>query len=195
MQSTLSKPLPISVESLSSSIPGKMALTIAASLFVAACARASFPLPFTPVPLTLSNFAVILVGMLLGPVAGFFAMVMYLAEGAAGLPVFSPSGPGGIAQLIGPTAGFLFSYPLAAAIAGFIARSSAFDSQFLRGLAAGLVASLPVFVLGPGWLAHLGHLNSAATWHLAVEPFLFGEFVKVLAVAGIYSSLHRARRA
>ena len=195
MQSTISKPLTISVDSLSGSIPGKIVFTVTASLFVAACAHASFPLPFTPVPLTLSNFAVILVGMLLGPLAGFSAMVLYLAEGAAGLPVFSPTGPGGIAQLVGPTAGFLFSYPLAAAIAGLIARSSIVENRFLRGLAAGLVASLPIFLLGPSWLAHLGHLSTSATWYLAVAPFLFGEFIKIAAVAGIYSSLQRARLA
>src|SRR5580692_12694636 len=109
--------------SLQESLAGKTLLVIGATAFVAACAHISFPLPFTPVPLTLQNFAVILVGMALGPVAGFSSMVLYLAEGAAGLPVFTPHGPGGVAQLMGPTAGFLFSYPLAAASAGWVVRA------------------------------------------------------------------------
>src|SRR5579872_7618743 len=82
------------------------ALVVGGSLFVALCARVTLPLPFTPVPLTLQNFGVLVVGLLLGSRRGFAALAIYLAEGMAGLPVFSPVGPGGIAQLIGPTGGF-----------------------------------------------------------------------------------------
>src|SRR5579883_1263167 len=83
------------------------ALVVGASLFVALCARVTIPLPFTPVPLTLQNCGVLIVGLLLGSRRGFAALALYLAEGAAGLPVFNPTGPGGIAQLLGPTGGFL----------------------------------------------------------------------------------------
>src|SRR5437868_4703907 len=96
---------------------------LAQYLFAPAMHQISLPLPFTPVPLTLQNFAVILVGMVLGPTPGFSAMVLYLAEGALGLPVFTPtSGPAGMSHLLGPNGGFLFSYPLAAATAGWIVR-------------------------------------------------------------------------
>ena len=78
------------------------AIILAASLFVALCARVTLPLPFTPVPLTLQNFGVLLVGLLLGTRRGFAALALYLAEGALGLPVFNPTGPGGIAQLLEP---------------------------------------------------------------------------------------------
>src|ERR1700751_5454789 len=98
----------------------QIALPVAASLFVALCARVTVPLPFTPVPLTLQNFGVLLVGLMLGSRRGFAALALYLAEGAAGLPVFSPTGPGGIAQLLGPTGGFLLAYPIVAALAGWI---------------------------------------------------------------------------
>ena len=190
MQSSLYKPATSLLDVRASSLTGRVSIILSASIFVAICAHVSFPLPFTPVPLTLSNFAVILVGLLLGPVAGFAAMLAYLAEGAAGLPVFSPQGPGGLAQLLGPTAGFLFSYPLAAALAGAFARlSSALPSRFVRGLLAGAIASLPIFALGSGWLAHLTHLGIPAAWHLAIAPFLPGEIVKVAAAAGIYRSL------
>src|SRR5262250_1242431 len=83
------------------------ALVAGASLFVALCARVTVPLPFTPVPLTLQNCGVLIVGLLLGSRRGFAALALYLAEGAAGLPVFNPHGMGGIAQLLGPTGGFL----------------------------------------------------------------------------------------
>src|SRR6266702_6813140 len=85
---------------LPASVTGRIILAVAATALVAACAHVSLPLPFTPVPLTLQNFAVLLVGMVLGPVAGFSAMILYLAEGAMGLPVFTPSGgPAGMAHL------------------------------------------------------------------------------------------------
>ena len=96
------------------------AVVIGASLVVALCARVTIPLPFTPVPLTLQNFGVLLVGLLLGSRRGFAALALYLVEGASGLPVFNPTGPGGIAQIIGPTGGFLMAYPLVAFVAGWI---------------------------------------------------------------------------
>src|SRR5437764_1540476 len=81
------------------------AIVASASLFVALCARVTVPLPFTPVPLTLQNFGVLLVGLTLGSRRGFVALALYLTEGAAGLPVFNPAGAGGVAQLLGATGG------------------------------------------------------------------------------------------
>src|SRR5258706_9557063 len=87
------------------------AIVIAASLFVALSARVTVPLPFTPVPLTLQNFGVLAVGLLLGSRRGFAALALYLVEGAFGLPVFSPAILGsGITHLLGPTGGFLMAY-------------------------------------------------------------------------------------
>ena len=154
------------------SLTGKAVLTIAATAFVTVCAHVSLPIYFTPVPLTLQTFAVILIGLALGPSLGFSAMVLYLAEGAIGLPVFSPQGPGGIAQLLGPTAGFLFSYPLAAAAAGFVVRTVRIGrSQFPAAILAGLAASVVIFSMGSGWIAHLLHLSPAAAWLWALPHF------------------------
>jgi biotin transport system substrate-specific component len=182
--------------SLQDSLAGKTLLVIGASAFVAACAHISFPLPFTPVPFTLQNFAVILVGMALGPVAGFSAMMLYLAEGALGLPVFTPTGgPAGIAHLLGPNGGFLFSYPLAAATAGWVVRAmQPITTRFRSALVASIAATLPIFLLGAGWLAYYAHHSASATWTLAVAPFIPGEIVKITATAGIFSSLQRWRR-
>jgi biotin transport system substrate-specific component len=181
--------------SLHETLTGKTMIVIAASVFVAACAHLSIPLPFTPVPITLQNFAVILVGMLLGPVAGFSAMVLYLAEGAMGLPVFTPHSVGGVAHLLGPNAGYLFSYPLAAAVAGWVVRAmQRVTSPFRSALVASTFASLPIFILGAGWLGHLLHLSGTVTWKLAVAPFLLGEVIKITAAAGIFSTLQRWQR-
>jgi biotin transport system substrate-specific component len=188
-------PLSNSTDSLSGSLPMKVVLTVAATGLMAVCAHISLPLPFTLVPLTLQTFAVILIGMVLGPVAGFSSMVLYLAEGAAGLPVFSPHGPGGVAQLIGPTAGFLFSYPLVAALAGFFSRKLRLtNSNFRNAILAGTVASVPLFLMGAAWLAHFSHLSAGAAWHLGAAPFIPGEIVKVTAAAGIFSSIERWRK-
>ena len=84
---------------LTETISGKLLLGFAATLVVALAAHISFPLPFTVVPLTLQPLAVLGVGLAFGPVGGFLIMMAYLAEGAAGLPVFSPAGIGGVAHL------------------------------------------------------------------------------------------------
>src|SRR6266851_7624007 len=114
------------------------AIVIGASLFVALCARITLPLPFTPVPLTLQNFGVLLVGLMLGSRRGFAALALYLAEGVAGIPVFNPTGPGGLAQLLGPTGGFLLAYPLVAWVAGYVAEHG--RRSFARAAVGGFLA-------------------------------------------------------
>ena len=183
-------------KTLQESVPGRIVLAFTATALVAACAHVSLPLPFTPVPLTLQNFAVLLVGMALGPVAAFSTMVLYLAQGAMGLPMFTPHGPAGVARLLGPTAGFLFSYPLVAASASWVVRAMGnVGSRFTRGIVAGVVATVILFACGAGWIAALLHLRAPAIWHMAIAPFLPGEVVKVTAAAGIFSAMQRWRQA
>jgi biotin transport system substrate-specific component len=174
---------------------GKAFLAVGATALVALCAHISVPMYFTPVPLTLQTLAVILIGLTLGPSLAASAMLLYLAEGAMGLPVFSPHGLGGTAQLLGPTAGFLFSYPLAAAAAGGVVRIVRLGrSQFPAAVLGGIVASVIIFCMGAGWLAILLHLSSGAAWHMAVAPFLPGEVLKIAAAAGAYATLRRWHR-
>ena len=196
MQSTLpTSSLPSQhVRSLATSFPGRAAIVFTATLFVAACAHVSIPLPFTPVPLTLQNFAVLLVGLLLGPAAGFSAMALYLAEGAMGMPVFNPAGAGGLLQLLGPTAGYLLSYPLVAAVAGWSFRSLPLKSLYGRAVVAGTFATAILFAAGSAWMAHLLHLGAATVWTMAVAPFLPGEFVKIAVAAGLAASVQSWRR-
>src|SRR6266700_8343725 len=148
------------------------AIVIGASLVVALCARVTVPLPFTPVPLTLQNFGVLLVGLLLGSRRGFAALALYLLEGASGMPVFSPAGPGGIAQIIGPTGGFLMAYPLVAFTAGWIYEHS--SRRFALAALAGFAGEVVLFAGGLGWLFALTHsLSLAIKW--GVYWFLFAE--------------------
>ena len=105
----------------SSSLTKNAALVVGATLLMGILGRFAMPLPFTPVPLTLANFGVLLVGLTLGSRRGFAALTLYLAAGAMGAPVFAPSALSGIAQLLGPTGGYLISYPFVAFLAGWIA--------------------------------------------------------------------------
>ena len=188
-------PLLSPAQPLPRSFLARLALCVAAALFVAACAHISVPLPFTPIPATLQTFAVVLVGLVLGPLEGALALTLYLAEGAAGLPVFSPQGPGGFLQLLGPTAGYLFAYPAAAALAGYGARAlGRLLPAFPAALLSGLIALVPVYAMGSLWLAHLTTLPTSRILHLAVTPFLTAEVCKLLAAAAAYTGLRSARR-
>src|SRR5437899_199567 len=119
-------------------------LVVGASALMAVCAHVSVPLIFSPVPITLQTFGVLLIGFLLGSRRALAAMMLYLIEGAAGLPVFSPAGLGGVAQLLGPTGGFLFAYPAAAYVAGSLFRAKWISnkSRFASVLTAALSAAL-----------------------------------------------------
>jgi biotin transport system substrate-specific component len=181
--------------SLAESIPGRIAVAFAASLFVAACAHISFPLPFTPVPLSLQNFAVLLVGLILGPAAGFSALALYLAEGAMGLPVLTTHGPGGLAQILGPSGGYLLSYPFVAAATGWAFRSIRLSSAYTRAALACVLGTAILFACGSLWLAQTLHVSAPAVWTMAVAPFLPGEIVKIVAAAGLATSIARLRRA
>ena len=163
---------------------------LSATLVVALAAHIAFPLPFTPVPFTLQPLAVLGVGLALGPFAGAAAMLAYLAEGAAGLPVFSPTGLGGLAQLLGPTGGYLLAYPLVAFLCGAVSRRSELrSSPFLAALSGSSLAIILLFLCGAGWLAAVAHMSLRAVWLAGVAPFLPGEAIKVLAAAGTYRAL------
>ncbi|MGC2108823.1 MAG: biotin transporter BioY [Candidatus Korobacteraceae bacterium] len=155
-------------------------IVICASAVIAVCARLVVPLPFTPVPLTLANFGVLLVGLTLGSRRGFAAATLYLAWGAMGLPVFASFGVGGLAQMLGPTGGYLWSYPVVAFLAGWIAERGA--PSFLRNVVAATSAEIVLFAAGISWLAIIAHSwRQAALFGL--YPFFFAEVTKVMIAA------------
>jgi biotin transport system substrate-specific component len=164
-------------------------IIISATVFLAACAHVSFPLLFSPVPLTLQNFGVLLIGLILGRNRAAAALVLYLLEGASGLPVFSPAGPGGVAQLLGPTGGFLLAYPVVAYMCGFIAEKLGRDVR--SAIIACLSAEFLLFVSGAAYLRALMGGTLAQTLQSAVIPFLPGEVLKVAAAATISARWYR----
>jgi len=169
----------------------QVAIVLSASLFVALCARVTLPLPFTPVPLTLQNFGVLLVGLTLGSRRGFAALALYLIEGTSGMPVFNPAGPGGIAQLMGVTGGFLLAYPFAAGLAGWITERG--KASFARAAAAGVLAEVVLFAGGLSWLAVLTH-SFAQALRFGLYWFVFAEVIKVMLAAAVSTGWQYTRK-
>jgi biotin transport system substrate-specific component len=171
-------------------LPRWSARTLAADLLlaalfsglVAASARLRIPLPFTPVPITGQTFAVLFTGAVLGGRRALLTLLLYLAEGAAGLPVFA-GGLSGAIHLIGPTGGYLISYPLAAGCAGLLAERG-WDRTPVRAACAMTLASGIIFLLGVLWLAHfVGGIGHAVT--MGLLPFLPGEVIKIALAAAL----------
>jgi biotin transport system substrate-specific component len=173
----------------------QVALVVGASLVVALCAHVTIPLlPLTPVPLTLQNFGVLLVGLLLGSRRGFAALALYLAEGAVGLPVFSqtPTSLVGLAHILGPTGGFLMVYPFVAFLAGYVFERGA--KTFARAAVAGLLAEILLFAGGLAWLYLFTHSLAKAAY-LGLYWFLAAEVMKVMFAAAIAARWRRASAA
>ena len=152
------------------------------SLLTAALAQVRIPIPFNPVPLTGQTFAVLLAGAVLGSRRGFLSQALYLAEGAAGLPVFA-GGAASLAHLMGPTGGYLWSFPLAAALVGWLVELGA--SRSVVKLAVALAAAdLVILCCGSLWLGHFFSMPWREAWRLGFYPFLMGDALKI-ALVGI----------
>lgn len=144
------------------------------------------------VPFSLQTFAVLLCGACLGPTRGFLAVVLYLAGGAVGLPIFS-GGAAGLGHFTGPTAGYLAAFPLAAALCGFIVqRNRRRATDFTLVFTAGLLSSfLFIHTLGPlnlAWRADLG-IKEAFIYDTQFFP---GDVLKNIAMALVATAVHRA---
>lgn len=157
------------------------ALIVGGSLFVAFCARLSIPLPGTPVPLTVQNLGVLLVGLALGSRRGFLALALYLAEGASGLPVFSSALSGGFMQLLGPSGGYLIAYPFVAGLTGYIFEHG--NPTFARAAWACVAGEIVLFTGGIAQLYILTH-SFAKAISFGLYWFMFAEVLKVMFAAG-----------
>jgi biotin transport system substrate-specific component len=172
-------------------------IVLLASAFVALCAQVALPLYFTPVPLTLQPFAVLLIGLLLSPRLAGASLLTYLAEGALGLPVFAPAfatGPAsapGLAHLFGPTGGYLLAYPFAAMLISMVYQRS--RRGFLPALLSAAAGSLLILSVGAVWLGMLTHASAAFVLMQSVVPFLPGDALKIIAAASLASGWQRWR--
>ena len=162
-------------------------LVLGFSLFVAICAFIAIPLPFTPVPITLQPSAVLLAGAVLGSKRGSLAMLIYLAEGATGLPVFA-GGTGGFLHLLGPTAGYLWSYPVAALVTGLLCERG-LDRSYWTSVFSMLPGTLIIYALGVPWLAVVMHLNASQAFVGGMLPFIPGDLLKLAIASALLPSL------
>jgi biotin transport system substrate-specific component len=174
-------------------------IVLAGSAFVAVCAHVVLPLNFTPVPLTLQTFAVVVLGLVLSPRLAAGTLVAYLAEGALGLPVFSPAPMivGGLAHLLGPTGGYLLAYPAAAGLVSILRRRARFAGwlgNYGGAVASAAAGSLLILTCGGLWLAVLTHGSAQTILTFGVVPFLPGEALKIAAAAGVTIGSQRLRR-
>lgn len=167
-------------------------IVLAASALVAVCAHISLPFYFTPVPLSMAPFAVLLLGLLLSPRMAAATLSAYLIEGALGLPVFVPGPLYGAAHLLGPTGGYLVAYPFAATLISWLWRHG--RRSYSVALASAAAGNIAILLSGALWLAVLTHASAQVILTMAVVPFLAGDALKIAAAAGLAVGFERLRR-
>jgi len=167
------------------------AVVIAASALLALSAHIIVPLPFTPIPISMAPFTVLLLGLVMDVRLVTATMVAYLAEGAAGLPVFAPQGVGGLLHLFGPTGGYLLAYPLAAALIAVIYRNT--RRGYRAAVLSAVCGNVVLIASGALWLALVTHLSMHTVLAMAVVPFLLGDALKILTAAGLAVGWQRLR--
>ena len=162
------QPLPI-IRAVTLAVAGSLLLTLSAKVQI----------PFYPVPLTMQTFVVLILGVAYGWKLGAMTLLLYLAEGALGLPVFAgtPEKGIGIAYMTGPTGGYLLGFVVAAAACGWLAEKG-WDRHPISTFAAMLIGNLIIYALGLLWLgALLGWDKPILQWGMV--PFLFGDLLKI----------------
>jgi biotin transport system substrate-specific component len=177
-----------------------LALIVGFSWFVALCARISFLIPGTAVPISGQTFAVLLAAALLGSRRGTLSMMAYLAQGAMGLPVFAFTATmgygGGAARFAGPTGGYLIGFVAAAFVVGFLAERG-WDRRFWTTALAMLCGSAVIYLFGLPWLARFFAPAWLSGWQLdfkyldptngvllaGLYPFIPGDLIKLVLAA------------
>jgi biotin transport system substrate-specific component len=178
-----------------------LALRAAAVLFVtvatAAAAQISIPLWFTPVPFTLQPLVVLVGGAALGSRLGMASQILYLLAGIAGLPVFaaSPALPQGFPRILGPTGGFLLSYPLAACVTGWLAERR-FDRRYATSVIAMFAGLSVIFAAGIAWWAWFAQpdVGLQTALRLGLYPFIVADILKILIAAAVMPTIWRFTR-
>ncbi len=155
-------------------------LIISGSLLIALCTQARILLPFSPVPITGQTFAVLMLGALLGSRRGGLSVLLYIAEGAAGLPVFALGG--GLPILFGPTGGYLLGFVPAAYIVGLLAERG-WDRRVSKTILAMILGNIVLYTFGLLWLSRWVGINRV--FITGLYPFIIGEILKLVLAAVI----------
>jgi biotin transport system substrate-specific component len=152
-------------------------LVLAGAGFVAVAAQIEIHLGFTPVPITLQTFAVLLVGAALGSLLGVAALGLYLLLGMIGAPVYA-GGESGWEWIEGATGGYLVGFVLAAGVAGLLAERQ-WDRRLATAVTALLTGNVLIYVFGLPWLAHVADLGWQETFGQGLYPFVVGDLAKL----------------
>jgi len=158
----------------------QIVLVLGGAAFVGVAAQVIIPLPFTPVPLTLSTFAVLLASAALGTVRAVMAMTLYAAAGVAGVPWFA----GGNSGFALPTFGYILGFILAAFVVGRLAESGA-TRTIMRTAGLMVVGNVVIYALGVTWLKYAVDVTWAQAVALGLTPFVIGDAIKIAAAAGL----------
>lgn len=159
----------------------ELLLLVGATLLIALSAQVSIHLWFTPVPITGQTFAVLLVGTLLGSKRGAAALLTYLAEGLAGMPVFA-NGASGWAAISGPTGGYLVGFVAAAFVTGWLAERG-WDRRVLTTALAMVIGNIVIYACGLVWLSKF--VGTAHVVEFGLRPFVAGDAFKIALAAGL----------
>ncbi|WP_110513968.1 biotin transporter BioY [Herpetosiphon llansteffanensis] len=166
----------------SKSLGRDLALIVGFSLFVALTAQIAIPLPWTPVPITGQTLGVLLTGAILGPRRGALAILLYLVEGLAGMPVFAGM-TSGMVKLLGPTGGYLMALPVAATLVGWLAQRG-WDRRIPTALAMFGLGNLIIYAIGASWLnIYKDTFGQISVMWAGVYPFLLGDALKIVVAA------------
>jgi biotin transport system substrate-specific component len=155
------------------------ALIISGSLLIGLCAHVKVLLPFSPIPVTGQTFAVLMIAALMGARRGCLAVLAYIIEGTAGLPVFAVGA--GPAVLVGPTGGYLFGFIPAVYITGRLAEKG-WDRRIGTTVLAMIIGNLVIYTFGLFWLSCLTGFNTMVLT-IGLRPFIIGDLVKILLAA------------
>ena len=170
----------------------RLLAVLVVTALTAIAAQVSIPLPFTPVPFTLQPMVVLIGGAALGARLGMASQVLYLALGMAGFPVFAVSPlPQGILRLLGPTGGYLMSYPFAAYLTGALAERG-FDRNYRTSVVAMAAGLAVIFACGVAWLAWFTRPVPAGldgALRTGLYPFIPADIVKICLAAGVMPSI------
>lgn len=190
MSTTVAHPRHVLADAIPGGITRDITLTLSAALFVGLAAQVAIPLPFTPVPLSLATFAVLLSGAALGPARAGLGMLFYLSAGVAGMPWFSQQNSGWNF----PSFGYIIGFVLAATLVGWLARRGG-DRTVLRTAGLMVIGNLMIYGAGVPWLMSSIDVTFAQALPLGVTPFLVGDAIKIVLAAGLLPAAWRLRGA
>lgn len=176
---SLARALPEIRRGLTETVAGSMVAIVLGAAGLALFSQVLIPLPFTPVPLSLGSLAAMLLGVTLGPSRGMAAAALYGTAGAAGLPVFAGFQSG----VLIASFGYVLGYVAAAGIVGWLAYRSP-SASYLHSVGAAAAGTAAVYLFGVPWLMAAGRLDIWTALTLGAVPFLVGDAVKALVVAG-----------